>query len=380
MKSWKVWCVLGALLGAGLLLAGCGILTEITVRDINACTTEEECVLVDANFCGGTTAINAAHLEEWNRYLKIGRLKHPNVMCAPSLPRDWFEARCLQFACRALQRNERAYLEFADRPLLNTPASLSLHFRFAEDVTDARARIEFIPEGLEVLRGSPQWQGSLKAGEDGLIQVTLKVTQPGYYQVIGVVEADKAGQKVWLEDRVYVEVSWEDAVFGSQSPNEWGRSQVAIPVDDDRGLIQSELVITPEPALGEEFTLTYRVTPRIDLSHEQVYMLIGVPQEFAALNETQMVQMPLKGLQVVKVVFPPYGESFPDSLAWRGALSKGQTVEIKVTFKVLAAGWGYVYGNLNLQAGGALAQFVQDTIVVEIHVDQYGGYVVEVVP
>lgn len=182
-------------------------------------------MLVDQGYCGGNIGINVANQTRWERRLQLQRrimdLVRPALMCAPSPPREAYEAKCLQTACRALLRQERAFLEFSGEPLLNTPITLALHYRVADDVSWAQAGIEIAAPGLEIIDGSPAWQGSLGAGEDGAVQLHVVAIAAGYYQVKGVLKFERDGQHVRLEDIIDVEVENVGATFGSKPVNHW---------------------------------------------------------------------------------------------------------------------------------------------------------------
>jgi hypothetical protein len=121
------------------------------------------------------------------------------------------------------------------------------------------------------------------------------------------------------------------------------------------------LIISPKPELNKEFTITYRLTPSINIPDPQ---------------RTQMsLVFPPKAFQVVSVQFPTGGETYRynDQLSWKGSINKGQTVEIKTTLKVINTGWGSVYGNLNVQPSGEITNLIQDVKIADLYVDKYSG-------
>lgn len=371
-------------MGIGILitLAGCGSINPLNlkVEDVNACEVDTDCILVDQCFCGGTTAINAKFLEKWEKHIQIETLKHPFAVCAPSIPREWFEARCLQEACRAIEKFAHAYLEFSEKPVVGVSVNLSFDFSFWNDMSDVRATVNILPpDGLDIISGAPEWQGELKAEEGGSINLTVMAAKPGFYQITGKVEAREETQNIRFEDSVYIEITPTETFYGRKPVNNWGDDNMYASADSDGGLIESKLTIEPEPALGQEFTVAYSVTPHVDLTSEQVYLHIGMPRSTIVVNqknrdEIEVREVPQQGLQVVSVEFPPHGGGFPDQLAWRGAIARGQTVTLKVIFKAVDTGWGYIYGNLSVQAGGMIDQYIQDAVSAEVHVDNYRGY------
>jgi hypothetical protein len=352
--------------------------SPLKIEDLNQCSSDSLCVLVDAGFCGGTSAIHSANQEQWQANLLYQRSLNRSVRCAPSLPRERFEAKCLLQTCKALSISERAYLELDSPPELNRPVKLRLNFRLGQDTTGVHAVLKFSPDGIRVLEGAQEWRGDLKAGQDQSLEMTIQSERSGYYRIDGLVEYLRDGQTVSLGEPFFIEINPQGTVYNSAAPNRWPENSLAYPVDADDGLIDSLLTVEPEPALGEEFTLTYRVTPKINLSSRQVYLQIGIPKEIKITNSIQVQELPLSGLRIVQVIFPPQGENFPKELAWRGPILKDQSVEIKVVFKVLEPGAGRFFGSLRVQAGGEAARFLQDSQVVEIHVDSYRGYVLEI--
>jgi len=393
MKTLDAPRILSWMLGSVVLIAMAGCLSKdtlktdipasiLTAEDVNSCQLDPDCILVDKGFCGGTTSINEKHLEEWENHIQIESLKHPFVVCQPSIPRESFEARCLQETCRALERFGHAYLEFSENPVINVPVNLTFNFSFWGDMSEVEAAVNFIPpDGLDIVSGIPEWRGEIQAEEGGSINLIVSASKAGFYQIIGKVEAKGEVQDIRFEDMVFVEITTTGTFYGRKPVNNWGDeyTAMAFPTDSDMGLIDSELTIEPEPTLGQEFTVTYRVTPQVDLTSEQVYLQVGMPQSKVVVSqnnrgEAEISEAPQQGLQVVSVEFPPYGEGYPDQLAWRGAIAKGQTVTFKVIFKAVDTGWGYIYGNLSVQAGGMIDQYIQDAIIAEVYVDNYRGY------
>lgn len=365
-------------------------LREIAPEDLNACELDADCVLVDQGYCGGNMGINVANQNRWERRLqlqrRITRLLRPALMCAPSLPREAYEARCLQAACRALLRQERAFLEFSAEPLLNTPITLALHYRVADDVSRARAAIEFAAPGLEIIDGSPTWEGSLRAGADGAVQLHVVATEAGYYQVKGALQFERDGQHVRLEDVVHLEVDSTGATFGSKPTNRWGSEGFLLvpgafePVDDTLGLVDSQLIISPEPERGQEATLVYRVTPQVDLGENPVVMQVSLPLQGTEIQGGLRRTYALQGWEVVDVAYPAGGQSSLDALvvSWQGPLVRGQTAEIKMTFRVTEYGWGKVTGHVFFQPTGMPGQHLQASSGLELHVDEHRSYMIPV--
>jgi hypothetical protein len=108
MKSDNFKQFFARIVGIGLFLLMTGCLTptqtntqnDLKAEDLNSCTSDSECILVDANPCGGNTSINSIHVNEWENFLDAQRKKYSDVVCAPSMPRDWFESKCSFDTCK----------------------------------------------------------------------------------------------------------------------------------------------------------------------------------------------------------------------------------------------------------------------------------------
>ncbi len=99
-----------AVLIIGMVLVGFYTINarkEFAVQFMNSCSANHECAVVSASFCGGATAINKNYAEAWQRHLDEERESNKDVVCKPSLPLDFFRAKCVNNKCEAVQiRNE----------------------------------------------------------------------------------------------------------------------------------------------------------------------------------------------------------------------------------------------------------------------------------
>ncbi len=256
----------------------------------------------------------------------------------------------------------QATLSLSEKPLLNTPVTLTLSFKSATTARNTSAKIE-IPEGFELVSGSLEWQGDLNKDEEQKIEIIVKSTKVGYYQLGGSAISRQQDGVFGDGDTIYAEVSQNDAIIGSKPENNWyGQSQgQSVPLAENNEQIQSELIISQNPGLNKEFTVTYRLTPSINIPDPQ---------------RTQMsLVFPPKAVEVVSVQFPKGGTTYKhgSQLSWKGSINKDETVEIKATLKVINTGWGSGYGNLNVQPSGDIASLIQDVKFFELYVDKYTG-------
>lgn len=248
-------------------------------------------------------------------------------------------------------------LSFSDKPLLNTPVTLTLSFKSTIDAQNTYAKIE-LPDGFELVSGSLEWQGDLKKDEEQKIEIVVKSTNVGYYQLKCFINPNDFA--FGNSDTLYVEVSQNDAIIGSKLENNWYKSeqgQVA-PIAENNEQIESELIILQNPELDKEFTISYRLTPLIDLPERTQISLV----------------LPPKAFELVDVQFPEGGETYEKSrLIWVGSIDKDETVEIKANLKVINTGWGSVYGAFNVQPNGEITELIQDVKIADLYVDKYKG-------
>ncbi len=341
----------------------------IRIQDINNCVADSDCVVVYSD-SGGVSSINNDYIDVWNKYMEERNRRYQGMQVKPSVPLNYFEAKCVNRKCAAVQKYQdfspesplKVSLSLSDKPLLNTLVTLTLSFKSIQNAPNTSARIG-IPESFQVLSGSLEWNGDLIAGEEKSIDVFVKAKKTGYYQLNGSALSKQGAFEFGDLDVIYLEVSQSDAIIGSMPENNWyepAQGQI-IPLAENNERIQSKLIISKTPEWNKEFTLTYNVTPSINLPDaERVHMSIVFPG---------------KAFSVVSAKFPEGGKSYKQEgqLSWKGIMSKGKTYEISAKLKVVETGWGDVYGKLSVQAIPEVTDFIQDVKMAEIYVDEYTG-------
>jgi hypothetical protein len=109
--------------------------------------------------------------------------------------------------------------------------------------------------------------------------------------------------------------------------------------------------------LNHQTTFVYRVRSEIDLT-----------------NANLQIVLPKGGFEVLDAAYPASGEHGEFSSGamlqywWRGPVRAGETLELRVTVKVIAEGWGLVYGELRP------AELPVNVIYAFVYVDEYNGY------
>lgn len=249
-----------------------------------------------------------------------------------------------------------------EKPILNNQVTLLYKFKSVSPAPNAIAKIE-LPESFVLVSGSPEWQGSLAQNEEQSFEVVIKSTKVGYYQLKASVSQTGEGYQFGDSYVIDIEITPNNAVLGSRPENNWYHPAQGqgVPASENNEAISSQLLLSNAPELNKEFTVTYRVTPQIDIPDSQ---------------RTQMnLVFPPKGFKVLNVEFPQGGKTYKydTQLSWKGSIIKNQTIEIKATFRITDTGQGSVYGSLNVQEGGGITKFMQDTKVAELYVDKYGG-------
>jgi hypothetical protein len=71
----------------------------------DGCNSDDDCLLVRAGYCGGARGILNVNLDEWNEYLAKDDAegKAERRQCGISLPLSYYEARCVDTQCKAVQ-------------------------------------------------------------------------------------------------------------------------------------------------------------------------------------------------------------------------------------------------------------------------------------
>ena len=249
-----------------------------------------------------------------------------------------------------------------EKPILNSPVTLLYKFKSVSPAPSAVAKIE-LPESFVLVSGNPEWRGSLVQNEEQSFEVVVKSTKVGYYQLKASVSQKGEGYQFGDADIIDIEITPNNAILGSKPENNWyhpAQGQ-AISMSENNDAITSQLLISNTPELNKEFTITYKVTPQIDIPDPQ---------------RTQLdLVFPPKGFKVLNVEFPQGGKTYKydTQLSWKGSIAKNQTVEIKATFRITDTGQGSIYGSLDVQEGGGITKFMHDTKIADLYVDKYGG-------
>jgi len=249
-----------------------------------------------------------------------------------------------------------------EKPILNNPVTLLYKFKSVTPAPNTVAKIE-LPESFVLVRGNPEWRGNLTENQEQSFEVIIKSTKVGYYQLKASVLNEGEGYPFGDVDVIDIEITPNDAILDSRPKNNWyhpAQGQ-AIPVAENNQAINSQLIISNNPELNKEITVTYRVTPTIDIPDPQRTQLSLV--------------FPPKGFKVINSEFPSGGKTYKHDtqLSWKGSIDRNQTVEIKATFRITDTGQGSIYGSLNVQQGSGITKFMQDAKIAELYVDKYGG-------
>lgn len=249
-----------------------------------------------------------------------------------------------------------------EKPILNNLVTLLYKFKSMSPAPNAVAKIE-LPESFVLVNGSREWQGSLAQNEEKSFEIVIKSTKVGYYQLKASVSQKDEGYQFDDSDVIDIEITSNNAILDSKPENNWYRpaQSQAVPMPKNNEALSSQLLLSNAPELNKEFTVIYRVTPQIDIPDPQ-------------RTQMDLVFLP-KGFKVLNVEFPQSGRTYryDTQLSWKGSIAKNQTAEIKATFLITDTGQGSIYGSLNVQEGGGIANFMQDAKVAELYVDKYGG-------
>jgi hypothetical protein len=327
---------------------------NITLDDVNTCSLDSDCILVEAGVCGLTDSIHRDHQQIWEQHQEWLIKKEGLVICEPALPKEMFEPRCVNTRCEAVLLQNQAVLEFEDTPLLGKPARLTFSFEFSEDKTGVAAQIH-LPDGVKLIEGDPVWKGDLPQSEEKVLELAIQVNEPGHYQIEGTVDVSK-GYPPKVRDTVDMEVTPQETYLETRPANHW-EQQIGYALPNNQEQLSSELVIEPKPGLGEIFTITYRVKPLIEVYPQSMQSNLSLPEN---------------AFDVMDVQYPEGGETRQSDLqfTWLGSPHKGEMIEIKLTLKPISTGWGFVIGNTFIQESN-----VTDTVLVDVYVGKLaGGY------
>lgn len=107
--KYKIEIILFVIIGIaliGIILIGWyfwNVYINPNINNINNCNSDSDCVVVRSGACGHASAININYLDIWNKHLKLEyeRVRNEQILCAPTLPSDYFKAECVNNKCIA---------------------------------------------------------------------------------------------------------------------------------------------------------------------------------------------------------------------------------------------------------------------------------------
>jgi hypothetical protein len=219
-----------------------------------------------------------------------------------------------------------------------------------------------LPEGIELQSGSLTWNGDIPANSTAKFSVIIKAVKKGEW----IIEANAKhyfGPDSWFGGRnvLYFIVCEDVKVSLAPSKNNWYEETQTqmIPLPENNEMIKSNISLSELPELNKEVTLTYTVTPSVDIPDPQrTYVTLVYPP---------------KGFEVISAEFPAGGETYrhEGQLTWKGSINKDQTVQIKVVVKMTTTGSGTVYGHLSVQPDGkTITKLISDVAMLDIKVGE----------
>ena len=79
-------------------------LYRLDYKDVSSCSDNAECVLVYANICKDTRAINNGYLWLWQKHMALVQQITTPVLCEKAVPMDTLVARCVAAHCSAIPK------------------------------------------------------------------------------------------------------------------------------------------------------------------------------------------------------------------------------------------------------------------------------------
>lgn len=148
------------------------------------CLASSECVLMPVGGCMNTRAIHRYQIELAEAYTDYVKKTNTNVVCAPQLPAEEYEALCLNRKCKEVSRSYHLLLEVPETPVMGKPFWLGMSFRFPISSERVEARF-MVPEGVEVVSGEIEWSGRLEALQDHAMWIQLQSNRAGEITLMG---------------------------------------------------------------------------------------------------------------------------------------------------------------------------------------------------
>lgn len=283
---------------------------------------------------------------------------------------------------------------FSEKPLLEKPIKFVYVFTPMYDRSSQEISLYF-SEHFEILEGQSINRIVAKAGKTEQIELLIKATKIGYATIRG-----RAGSHFFVFP---IEITSKDAIIGNGFENRWGANWFVDgkPNANDE-LIFSALVVSETPALGQEFVITYSVTSGVYLQNTEKELRYPQSREEEAEVRQQTslaVALPLYGLQVTQIEFPPGGTNYAfinengftkklnftervvgsdktalvERVVWIGGLEKNRAVELRLTVKPVAEGRGDLMGRLEVSPGANVEKFIRQSANIGIWVNKYEG-------
>ncbi len=255
-------------------------------------------------------------------------------------------------------------LKINGTPRVGNPVELVVNVRSAS-VSNTEAEISLdLPPGVAVVDGEPIWRVEVPGEGKSVSAVWLEVTQPGEWAV--TVYATPVEGQFGNSETIYLSGSEGKGKSSlNPSPNHWISPNQAqnYPLIEPDERYQGVLVISDNPRLDGEVTITHIVTANVD-----------IPDAVIGLDYPPM------GFQVQDVVLPIPVSREPvismGDVAWRGQLQAGQPLSLSARFRITETGSGYVSGYLNLvdQTASGQTRVVQSfTSAAYLSVNEYTG-------
>lgn len=90
-----------------ILISGC--IPEVKVEDVNDCASDSDCIIVAQDYCRTVASINKNYLNIWERHLEkeTEKYKGQRILCEPTLPLSFYEAKCVEGKCKAILIEEK---------------------------------------------------------------------------------------------------------------------------------------------------------------------------------------------------------------------------------------------------------------------------------
>ena len=255
------------------------------------------------------------------------------------------------------------HLNISGKPTVGNPVTVNVDVTSRQIASPNTTLTISLPPQIELVEGNLEWHGDLAADERIKQTITIKVMQPGEWEIDAHAFSDSGSGGYGDGDTVFILSSFDIAESSREhSPNKWYPSalQVDFPMPKVDERFESVLSFSGQPSLNQEITVVYMVTTTIPITNAQVKL-----------------GYPLKGFEVISAEFSDGADKTYSNnpLIWIGNLKRGQSVRIIVTFKITDIGQGQIYGYLTLFEPEAEATRITQTAsqVADLNVNKYSG-------